>query len=121
MGDFVDTRLLGDVLGRGGLGQELIRLRLHIVFFRSSTALLCEEVSEINFDTGWGSWAQIIWLHLRFRFLEFEQLLFNHLDLLFLALHLDPLLFLLRRCHVGFQKIGIVSVSTEDTLVVHDV
>lgn len=52
---------------------------------------------------------------------EFEQLLFYHFDLLLLALKLDALLFLLGRRHVGFEKVGVVGVSSEDSLVVHDV
>ncbi len=101
--------------------MEFISLRLHILLFGRRSALFRQEVGQVNFDTSGWAWSQIVRLGLRFRFLEFEQLLFNHFDLLFLALHLDALLFLLSRGHVRFQQISVVSVSTENSLVVHDV
>ena len=58
---------------------------------------------------------------LGFGFLEFEQLLFDHFDLLFLTLHLDTLLFLLRRRQVLVQVLQVVRVATEHSLVIHDV
>ena len=101
--------------------MEFICLRLNVCFFRRRSSLLSQEIGEVNLDTSGWAWSQIVWLRLRFRFLEFEQLLFNHFHLLFLALHLDALLFLLSRGHVCFQQISVVSVSTENSLVVHDV
>ena len=96
-------------------------MHLDVVLFRLLTALLGQEVSQIDLDTrGWPG-AQIVRLSLRFGFLKFEQLLFDHLDLLFLPLHFDALLFLLRRGQILVQVCQIVCVSPEHPLVIHDV
>ena len=121
LSDFVDASLLGDVLRRGWFGQEHVRLGLHIVLFRSRAALLSEEVSEVDLNAGRRAGTQIIRLRLALALLEFEQLLFYHFDLLFLPLHLYALLFLLGRRQIGLQKVCVVSVTSEDALVVHDV
>ena len=117
----IDACLFGHVFGRGRFWEEFIRLCLHVVLFRGLAALLRQEVSKVDFDAGWGSWAQIVRLNLRLGLLKFEQLLFDHLDLLFFAFHLDALLFLLGRGQILLQQVQIVRVSPEYTFVVHDV
>ena len=117
----VNACLLGHILWRRRFRQELIGLCLHVTFFRGSPSLLGQEVCEINFDAGRGPWPQIVWLRLGLGLLEFEQLLFYHFDLLFLALHLNALLLLLGWRQVLLQKVRIVRVSSEDSLIVHDI
>ena len=96
-------------------------MSLDVALLRWCSALLRQEVSKVNLNSGGWAWAQIIWLGLRFALFELEQLLFYHLDLLFLTLHLYSLLFLLRWRQVLFEQVRVVSVTSEDTLVVHDV
>jgi len=121
LGHFVDARLFWHILWRRRFRKEFISLNLDIALFGLFAALLSQEVSQVDLNAGWGSWSQVVWLCLGFRLLEFKQLLFNHLNLLFLTLHLDALLFLLRRGQVLVQARQIVCVSSEDTLVIHDV
>ena len=121
LSDFVDASLLGHVLGGRRFRQEHISLRLHIVLFRCGATLLSEEVGEVDLNSCGRSRTQIIWLSLALALLEFEQLLFYHFDLLFLPLHLYALLFLLSRRQIGLQEVRVVSVTSEDALVVHDV
>ena len=94
---------------------------LHIVLFRLCAALLRKEVCEINLNTSRRSRSQIVGLRLRFALLELKQLLLDHLYLLFFPLHLDSLLLFLSRCKILLQQVGVVSVSTEDSFVVHDI
>ena len=121
LSDFVDASFLGHVLGGRRFRQEHISLRLHVVLFRCRAALLSEEVSEVDLNPRRRSRTQIIRLRLALAFLEFEQLLFYHFDLLFLPLHLYALLFLLSRCQIGLQEVSVVRVTSEDALVIHDV
>ena len=94
---------------------------LDVVLLGLLTSLLGEEVGEVDLDARGRPRAQIVGLGLGFGFLEFEQLLFDHFDLLFLTLHLDTLLFLLRRRQVLVQVLQVVRVATEHSLVIHDV
>ena len=121
LGLFVDTCLFGNVLRRWRFRQEFIRLGLYVALLWRGPALLGKEVGKVNFDAGRRPWAQVVRLDLRLRLLKFEQLLFDHLHLLFFAFHLDALLLLLSRCQVLLQQIQVVCVSPEDAFIVHDV
>ena len=94
---------------------------LDVVLLGLLASLLGEEVGEVDLDARGRPRAQIVRLGLGFGFLKFEQLLFDHFHLLFLTLHLDTLLFLLRRRQVLVQVLQIVGVATEHSLVIHDV
>ena len=121
LGHLVNARLLWHVLGAWRFRKEFVGLDLDVVLLGLLAALLGEEVGKVNLDARGRPRAQIVRLGLRLGFLEFEQLLFDHFDLLFLTLHLDTLLFLLRRRQVLVQVLQVVRVSAEDSLVIHDV
>lgn len=103
LSDLVDTCLLRHVFWRGWLWKEIIALGLDVVFLGRRSSLLSQEVGQVDFDAGRRARAQIVGLGLRLALLEFEQLLFDHLDLLFLALLLDTLLLFLGWSQVGLQ------------------
>ena len=119
--NFIDTSLLRDILWRRWFRQENISLSLHSVLLRRLAALLSQEVGQIDFDTGGRPRSQVIRLRLRLRLLKFEQLLFNHLHLLLFSFHLNTLLLFLSWGQILFQKVSIVSVTTEDALVIHNI
>ena len=121
LGRFVNSSLLRDVLWRWRFRKEFIALCFDVTFFGHFTTLLSQEESQVNLDASWRTRAQIVRLNLRLRLLKFEQLLFDHLNLLFFAFHLDTLLLFLSWSQVLLQKVHIVSVSSEDSLIVHDV
>ena len=121
LGHLVNARLLGHVFRAWRFRKEFICLDLDVVLLGLLTSLLGEEVGEVDLDARGRPRAQIVGLGLGFGFLEFEQLLFDHFDLLFLTLHLDTLLFLLRRRQVLVQVLQVVRVATEHSLVIHDV
>ena len=121
LGLLVNASFLRHILGRGRLGQEIVSLHFHGALLGSVAALLSQKVGEVNLDTSWGSWSQIVRLDLLLRLLKFEQLLFDHFNLLFLALHFDALLLLLGWGQVLLQQVHVVGVSSEDTLIVHNV
>jgi len=52
--DFVDTCFLRQVPWRLWFGQEHVRLHLRVEFIRPQLVLLCQEISEVDFDAGFG-------------------------------------------------------------------
>lgn len=83
--------------------------------------MLCEELSEVNFNArGWAG-TQLVWGFLFFGIFVFNQLLLDHLDLAALFLGLDPQLFFLSGREILLEKIIVMRIAPKDSLVVHDV
>jgi len=97
LGDLVDSSLLWDVRRSGRFRLKLICLQFHFCFIRLCLALLSQEIGEIDLNACRRTWAKVIRTGGVLGLLELEQLRLDHLDLLFLALFLDALLFLLCR------------------------
>jgi hypothetical protein len=94
--DLVDSGLLGHVLGSLWLGDEVVGLSLDVLFLGLLTALFGQEVGQVDFDAGRGTWSEVIRVLLLLLLFEFNELVLDHLDLFALALGLDASLFLLR-------------------------
>lgn len=121
LGDFVNACLLRDVLGSRRLGLEVVCLNLDLVLLGALFSLLGEEVSQVDLDARGGAGAQVVGRGLVLALLELDQLGLDHLHLLDLALSFDSYFFLLGWSHVCLYQVHIVSVASEDSLVVHNV
>lgn len=117
--DLVDTSLLGNIFWSWWFRLENISLQFHFCLVRFDLALLGKEVSEINFNSCWGTWSQIIRTGSILRLFEFHQLRFNHFDLLLLPFFFNSLLLFLGWRYVLLEYIDIMSVSSENSLIVH--
>lgn len=121
LGDLVDTRLLWDILWRFRFLLEFVCLQFHFCFLWLLLALLCQKVSEVDINAGRWSWSQVIWACRILRLLELHQLGFDHLYLLSLTLFLDPQLLFLGWSHVLLEQMDVMSISSEDSFVEHNV
>jgi hypothetical protein len=98
----------------------MVRLAFNLHFFSFIFTLLSQEVSQINFDSSRGSGSEIVRTGLRLLFLKIYELGLDHFHFLLFALQLNALFFFLGWCQ-GFKIVHAVSVSSEYTLVVHDI
>jgi hypothetical protein len=121
LSDFVDPSFFRDVLWSWRFRLENIGLQFHFCNIRTRLSLFSQEVSEVDVYTSRRSGSQIIRRNRIFAFFEFEQLLLYHLDLFALSLFFNALLFSLSRSLVLFEHVEIVSISSEDSLVIHNV
>lgn len=117
--DLVDTSLLGYIFWSLWFRLENISLQFHFCLIRFDLSLLGKEVGEINFNSGWGTWSQIIRACGILRLLEFHQLRFDHFNLLPLPFFFNSLLLFLGWRYVLLEYIDIMSVSSEYSLIVH--
>lgn len=60
LSDFVDARLLGNILWTGRFRLENIGLQFHICFVRLGLALLGQEVGEVHLDARWRPGSQVV-------------------------------------------------------------
>lgn len=118
----INTSLLGHVLGSGRFRDERVSLSFYILNFSRLHPLFCQKVSQVNFNSSRRKRSKVVQILVSFLVLfVLNESLFNHLDLLLFPLHLNALLFLLSWSQVVLQQVVVVSVSTEDSFVVHDV
>lgn len=121
LSDLINTSLFRDIFWSWWFRLEHVSLQFHFCFIRFCLTLLSQEVCEINFDPSWRSRPQIIWRSSVFRFLELHELRFDHFNLLALSLFFDSLVFLLLRSQMLFKYILIMSVSSENPLIIHNI
>ena len=121
LSDLINTSLFRDIFWSWWFRLEDIRLQFHfcLVWFRLT--LFRQKVCQIDLNSRWGSWSQIIWRSGIFRFLELHELRFNHFNLLPFTFFLDSLVFLLLRSQMLFKYILIMGVSPENSLIIHNV
>ena len=94
LGDFVNSSLLWNILRFKRFRLENISLQFHFCLFWLLLALLGQEIGEVDIDTSWRTWSQVVWTSGVLGLLELEQLRLNHLNLLLLSFFFDPLIFL---------------------------
>jgi len=71
LSDLINTGLLRDVLGRWRLRLEVVSLAFNFNFPRLLTSLFLQEISKVNFNSGWITRSQIVRAGLRLLFFEF--------------------------------------------------
>jgi hypothetical protein len=121
LGEFIDTGFLRDILGGFRSWHKNVGLALDVAFLGLIAALFGEEVGEVNLNaSGWAG-DQIVRGRLVLLAFVSEELGFNHFDLLALLFFLYSHFILLLSGHVSLDQVHVVSVSTEDSLIVHDV
>ena len=121
LGYLVDSRLFWDVFWSWRFRLENVSLQFHFCFIWFGFALLSQKVGQVDLDPGRRSWSQIIRGGGIFGLFKFHQLRFDHLNFLLLSLLFDPLLLFLGGVQILLQDVLVVSVSPEDSLIVHDV
>ena len=121
LSDFVDTCLLWNVFWSRWFRLEYICLQFHFCLIRFCFALFSQEIFQIYLNARRRPRSQIIWTCGILRLLELHQLRFNHFDLFLFTFFLNPLLLFLRRCDMLLKYILIVSITSEDPLIVHNV
>ena len=121
LSNLINSSFLRDVFWRWWFRLENICLQFHFCFIRFRLALFSQEVCEINLDPCRWAWSQVVGTGCILGFLEFHQLGFYHLDLLPFSFFFDALLFFLRGIQILLQDVLVVSVSSEHSLVVHNI
>jgi hypothetical protein len=121
LGDLIDTCFLGDILGRLRTGNEHVSLHFAFNLSRLCSALLSQEVCQVDINAGRGARSEVIrgWLML----LTFvgQKLGLDHLNFLSLLLLFDSEFVFLLGSHVRLDQVHIVGVASENALVVHNV
>lgn len=117
----VDSRLFRNVFRSWRFRLENVSLQFHFCLIGFSLTLFSQKVGQVYLDPSWRPWSQIIRRCGVFGLFKFHQLRFYHLDFLLLSLLFDSLLLLLGRVQILLQDVLVVSVSSEDSLIIHDV
>jgi hypothetical protein len=117
----IDTCFLRDIFWSWRFRLENISLQFHFCFIWLNLALFSQEVSEVYLYTGRRPGSQVVGTSGVFRLFEFHELGLDHFDFLLFSFFFNALLFLLRGSQMLLQHILIMGVTSEYSLVVHDV
>ena len=121
LGYLVYSRLFRNIFWSWRFRLENVSLQFHFCLICFGFALFSQKVGQVYLDSSRRTWSQVIWRGRIFGLFKFHQLRFNHLNFLLLSLFFDPLLLFLRWVQILLQDVLVVSVSPEDSLIVHDV
>jgi hypothetical protein len=121
LSDLVYSRLFRDVLWSWRFRLENVSLQFHFCLICLGFTLFSQEVGQVYLNPRRRAWSQIVRRRSVLGLLEFHELRFDHLNFLLLSFFFDSLVLLLRRVQILLQNVLVVSVSSEDPLVVHNV
>ena len=121
LGYLVYSRLFRNIFWSWRFRLENVSLQFHFCLICFGFALFSQKVGQVYLDSSRRTWSQVIWRGRIFGLFKFHQLRFDHFNFLLLSLLFDSLLLLLRWVQILLQNVLVVSVSPEDSLIVHDV
>jgi hypothetical protein len=119
--DLVDSSFLRNVRRRGRPWKEIIGLNFAINLLWLILALLSQVVGQVYLNSGSWAGSKVVRGYLIFRFFEFNELLLYHFKFALLCLRLIPKVLSLSRRQLFFQNVHSVCISSEYTLVIHNV